>query len=457
VYESTTKARIEVDRAPARVAFPDDWVLAAAFASAGLTLAEVLLSPSLLYAAHVLALPYQRAAALFAVVAFMAIHICLELATFAAVRRISQRLETRLRLLLHRKLPSLDDRYVRTRPVSDLANRAQLVHAARDVPVLWFRALRSVLALGATTLGLVGSFPEGGPLLLAFVALVVSVPWLMTRALSELSMRLRTQASGLEQVYLDALTGAMPVRVHGSERALRVEHEGRLSDWLRTLRSLLRRSLAVQGAQAGISQLCVAAFVVAYWWSGQSTSAALLVALLALRLPAAAIDLAACHLQLRNLRSVVARLLAPLSAPETPLPATAAAPGEGLAIRTTWQRPRDLRRGARRSPRAVLLRVRSSTCAASASGIAVAPSRCSATCSCAYGLESASCWRALRAAANPRLPPCLQACARRGRDRSWFAGSISRRSAATPGGGASRLHRSSTRTMCFRPRLGSIC
>jgi ABC-type bacteriocin/lantibiotic exporter with double-glycine peptidase domain len=307
-------------------------VALATLASAGLTLAEILLAPGLLFASAALALPYQRAGALLLVAGLIGIQAWLELWTFSQVRRAGHRLESKLRLALHRKLPRLEDSYLRTRPVSDLANRAQSAHALREVPVLWLRSLRSSVALLSSTLGLIWLFPEGTTLLLLLIVIVIGGAWFGTRSLSELTLRLRAQGSALQQLALDALTAAVPVRVHGSQRALRIEHEHRLGEWSSSFRGSLQRSLVVHGLQLFVSNACVCAFIAAYAWLSKSTSPGLLVALWALRLPAAAVELAGSQVQLRNLRSIVVRLLAALAAPEIRLPAPAAASGAAVAI-----------------------------------------------------------------------------------------------------------------------------
>ena len=68
------------------------------------------------------------------------------------MQQVARSVETHLRVTFLRKLPRLEPRYFKSRPVSDMAERAHAVHRLRDVVPLaasTWRALAEVLALSA--------------------------------------------------------------------------------------------------------------------------------------------------------------------------------------------------------------------------------------------------------------------------------------------------------------------
>ena len=60
-----------------------------------------------------------------------------------------------------RKIPRLGDRYFQSRPVSDMAERAHLVHKLRSLPTLAGDILRTVWTIVIVTAALVWLDPRG--------------------------------------------------------------------------------------------------------------------------------------------------------------------------------------------------------------------------------------------------------------------------------------------------------
>jgi ABC-type bacteriocin/lantibiotic exporter with double-glycine peptidase domain len=292
------------------------WLVAAMIASAALVPGEALLLRAVLSAHHYLALDYQRAAGVAAVLVLIAALLALDLSAAAAIRRIGLGLELRFRVAFLEKLPLLPDKYLRSRPSSDMAGRGHAMHRLRGIPALWAQAARGLLTLLATATGLIWLYPGGAlwTVLLASVALVA--PSLARRSLGESGIRLRTHGSALDRFYLDALLGVTPIWVHGAERAVRCEHEKMLTEWARTARSMHVQGTGLQALQLFASTSIAVALVASYVRSGGDVSGILLLAFWALRMPAAAQELVIAQLALRSLRSVALRLLAPLAASE---------------------------------------------------------------------------------------------------------------------------------------------
>jgi ATP-binding cassette subfamily B protein len=257
------------------------------------------------------------------VLLLMAAGLWIELGSNAALRRLGLGFETRLRAGFLERLPLLDEKYLRSRPSSDMASRGHALHLVREIPVLCAQAARAALTLLATAAALVWLHPPSAALVVCGTLASLIVPHLTRRSLGEASLRMRTHACALDRFYLDALLGAIPIRVHGAERAVRSEHETLLSEWARTADALHVQSTRLQVLQAASSTAIAVALVSAYVLRGGPLSGVLLFAFWALRVPALAQELAMTQITLRSLRGTLLRLLGPLEAPlrdATPLP-----------------------------------------------------------------------------------------------------------------------------------------
>ncbi|HSO35948.1 MAG TPA: ABC transporter ATP-binding protein, partial [Labilithrix sp.] len=290
-------------------------VLAVAAAVVVTTL-DALLFRGALEASRQLTLGYQRAGGVAVLAALTGVGLALEWFVASLVHRVGRALEVRLRAGLLEKLPRLEDRYLQSRPTSDMASRGHAMQVLREIPGLAARVGRASFTLVATVVGLVWIDPHGWPWAVLGAGSAALLPYLLSRPLAERSMRMRTHASALDRFYLDALRGATPVRVHGAQRAVRREHESLLVDWSGAARSLHAQTSLMQGVQllatSAFSIVLVGSFVAR---SG-ATASLLLLVFWALRLSATGNELALTFGALRDLRNVAARLFAPLGAPE---------------------------------------------------------------------------------------------------------------------------------------------
>ncbi|WP_437580121.1 ATP-binding cassette domain-containing protein [Sorangium sp. So ce887] len=289
-------------------------------ASAAIAAIDVVVLRGLFDAVKNITVEYQRALGLLALVAFAAGGLLLELFVAHAVSRLGRALEVRFRAAFLEKLPRLEDRYLRSRPTSDMTARGHAMHLMREAPALFSRIARAALSFAATLLGVLWLYPGGAWLSLVAAAVALAAPYLARRPLVESLMRLRTHAASLERFYLDALLGVVPIRVHGAERAVRREHEALLVEWTRTGRLVHAQSTAMQAVQGLASTAVAVAIVGGYVASGGPAAALLLLVFWSLRLPVAAQELVAALLGWRNVRNASVRLFAPLAAPEMDLP-----------------------------------------------------------------------------------------------------------------------------------------
>ncbi|HET9627121.1 MAG TPA: ATP-binding cassette domain-containing protein [Kofleriaceae bacterium] len=307
--------------------------------SAALVTVNALLLRGLLEVGGQLGLPGQRAGALAAVLGFLVLGLLVELPLIGAALRMGRTLDVRLRLAFLRKIPRLDDRYFRSRLLSDMAERGHTLHTVRALPWLGVRVLSSAAQLVFTVGGIAWLSPASTPLALVTVVVAIGLPILCQPMMAERELRVRSHASALGRFYLDVLLGLLPIRVHGARPAMQRQQESLLVQWMAA-------SLKLQGASTvveGVLALCGLAMAVLMVWSvaSHTTSGLLLLVYWALALPALGQDIALVARQYPSLRNTVLRLLEPLGTPEPIEPPAADAPravvpdARGVAIEMT--------------------------------------------------------------------------------------------------------------------------
>ena len=252
------------------------------------------------------------------VVALLAGLLALELPLAWRLRRAGAALEERFRDLFMRKIPRLGDRYFQSRPVSDMAERAHLVHKLRSLPTLAGDILRTALEIVVVAAALVWLDPRGAVLTVALAAAMLLIPLAAQPAVAERDLRMRNHAGALGRYYLDALLGLVAVRTHGAEPALAREHQDRLREWVRAARAALRAALAAEAVQAIVGfGLAISLLVGMFGRAGtHDAGAALLAVYWALSLPMLGYELALHVQQVPAQRSLTLRLVEPLGAPE---------------------------------------------------------------------------------------------------------------------------------------------
>ena len=176
-----------------------------------------------------------------------------ELSLAGEALRIGRHLEMRLRMRLLEKLPKLNDRYLQSRPVSDMAERSHSLYALRSLPGQVADLMRGAWELIFTLVGIAFIAPASVPLALGVVALTFGILVLTKSALSERDLRVRIHGASLQRFYLDALLGCVPIRTHAAERAVEREHEGLLVEWARSALRPLRLTIAIESFRRTLS------------------------------------------------------------------------------------------------------------------------------------------------------------------------------------------------------------
>lgn len=293
---------------------------------AGAVLVELLLLRGFLEIGSVLGLAQHRFGAIMVLLVLVAALLLLDLAVGGGVLRAGRRLEARLRMALLEKLPRLGDRYLQSRLVSDMAQRAHALPTLRALPAMGAQFIRTSVKLVLTAAGLAWLDPPSAPMAACAVALSLGIPLASNRLLAERELRKRSHSAAMSRFYLDSLLGLVTARTHGAERSLRRGHEALVLEWARAGLRLLRGGVVIEGLQS-LAGFCLAAWLVlSYLERGGNPGGMLLFIYWALSIPVLGQELALIVRQYPAHRNVLARLLEPLGAPNETEPAGPACP-----------------------------------------------------------------------------------------------------------------------------------
>jgi ABC-type bacteriocin/lantibiotic exporter with double-glycine peptidase domain len=293
-------------------------VAAASLLAAATLVLEALLIRSAFGLGHALRLLPQRLSALAAFEIFALATLALELQVNGALLRAGRGLEIRMRMTILDRLAGLLDKYFRTRPVSDLAERGHTLHQLRQVPQIAGRGLRVAATLVFTVAAIAWLDRPGAPLAILAVALAIGVPLAARPRVQELDLRERTHSGSLVRFMLDALLGLTAVRAHAAETALRREQESLLCDWARAGIALVRTNVAVDALQALTGYGLAVMLLYRYATAGGEPGGALLIAYWALTIPALGEETGLFLRRWPILRNLTLRALEPLSAHPPP-------------------------------------------------------------------------------------------------------------------------------------------
>ncbi|HEV3076181.1 MAG TPA: ATP-binding cassette domain-containing protein [Thermoanaerobaculia bacterium] len=260
-----------------------------------------------------------RAVVLAALLVLGAAVLLFELAAAGAAQSLGRRRETVLRLRLAAKLPRLPDRYLRTRLLADLAERAHRLADLRRGPELAAATMGCGLDLLLATAGIVWLDPGLAAGAIAAGAGALAVPLLLLPRYEERSRRVRTHGGALAALYLDVLRGRAAIRTHGAASAFRRRHEELLGGWLRARRAAEAAGSWLEAGVQGLLSLVAAGLVLGHVRRHGLDPQSLVLALWAFQAAAAGQRLAL--LAGRGLpldRSLRRRIEEPLAAAEEP-------------------------------------------------------------------------------------------------------------------------------------------
>ena len=228
---------------------------------------------------------YERWLALTAMLVFLVCMLLLELGLTAATLRLGRRFETRLRVAFLEKIPRLGDRYLHSRLISDMTQRAHDLRELRTLPQLIFRMLMTFFSILLTVAGVILLIPQSALPAIAATVVCIAATFSVQPLLIEKDLRVRTHIGALSRYYLDALLGLLPIRTHRAERAFRRGHESLLVEWARASQDYIKSAIVLQGFLALVWTLFAIWLVNTYMNSGGEASGVLLLFYWALNLP----------------------------------------------------------------------------------------------------------------------------------------------------------------------------
>jgi ATP-binding cassette subfamily B protein len=246
---------------------------------------------------------------------------------------LGRRLDLGLRRTLLGRLPLLPDRYLHSRPTSDLAERAHRLHQLRELPALGAELVRTLTEIIAVTVAIAWiDINAGLPAAVAAVTAVAAAA-MAQPVLVERDLRQRSHSGALARFFLDGMLGLTTLRAHSAEPVVTAEHDRRLRDWTLSGRALAR---AVVSADA-LQRVCgVAAAAWLVWQvrdrAGAEPGTFLLLVFWAVSLPMLGARLGRLTRQWPWHRNVALRLLEPLAGPTEQPPSSAPRASGGVSI-----------------------------------------------------------------------------------------------------------------------------
>jgi ABC-type bacteriocin/lantibiotic exporter with double-glycine peptidase domain len=244
-------------------------------------------------------------------------------------------LEAHLRTALWAKLPRLPDRYLRSRPISDMAERSHSIHQLRLLPDLASDLLRNAFHLVLIGGGIAWLDPVAAPLALVAAAFTLALSLGVQVPLRERDLRLRSHIGAMGRFYLDGLLGLLAIRAHAGESAVEREHDGLLESWSAAARALYRAVVTAEAAQTLAGFGLAILIVLGPRPAGFRPADLLLLLYWALSLPVLGQAIGLLARQYPIHRNLTLRFLEPLQSPEEetgPAPKPAQPRGAGVAV-----------------------------------------------------------------------------------------------------------------------------
>jgi ATP-binding cassette subfamily B protein len=276
--------------------------------------------------------PEMRLYALAALFIFLTATFLLELPLNGAMQRVGRRLETRFRVAFLRKIPLLSDRYFHSRLTSDMTSRAHGLRSLRGLPGQALGFILAIFKLTLTLAGVIWLQPASLDFALTALLFFALFGWLSHILLEENDLRTRTHGGALSRFYLDAMQGLLPLRTHSAERAFRRQHEGLMTEWMRSNFDMVKVGLLVQGISALLYALFSAWVGFDFIRGGGPAGGGLLLFYWTLNLPVQGQAIVGFIQQYPLTRNSLLRVLEPLDAAEEGGASQAAAePAEAAA------------------------------------------------------------------------------------------------------------------------------
>ncbi len=250
------------------------------------TALEIIVYRAASSAPHIFSTLGARLGAAVAIAAFFVLVLGLEAVIRWIQRALGRYLELRLRALTFALLPRVNDTFVRSRPASDLAYRAHGLTLGRAFPELVLGTVSSVLGLVLSSAALVWINSLFLPVLLVAMLGFWAISLFARFRMRETDAKLQVHSTRLLTIFLDALRGFRPLRLHGYQNPFRLEQAKELVRWRQTGELLARSRAAIVALDAALSSLLVGGMLYVCLRRESDLRVFVLVAFWALRLPA---------------------------------------------------------------------------------------------------------------------------------------------------------------------------
>lgn len=265
--------------------------------------------------------------------------LALETATALAGSAVGRHLELRLRAATLFALRRVDDQFIRSRPTSDLAYRAHGLVRARQLPATALSAARAAADLCVTLAAIAWLDARYlAPVLVGGASLALTFALTRNRQ-RELDTRNQVHASRLLTLFLDALRGLRPIRLHGYQGAFREDQRSELARWRRTGEALAHANARLEALNGLVGTALLIAVFHAFASGKGDPRVFVLLAFWAFRLPPAIRSLVTFaqvypieRLSLTRLLEVTRYAPSAHASPEA-APAGADEEGPGVALR----------------------------------------------------------------------------------------------------------------------------
>lgn len=221
------------------------------------------------------------------ILAFFLVVLLLEVAFAVSTAAVGRLLELKLRALTSWSLPRIEDDFVRSRPTTDLASRSHgLIHIG-GVVLLATGGLRGAAQFFFLLVAFVILDWHLLPIVAGASLLAMAIPIAFKSRIASLDMREFTHSARLGAIFLDALLGVRPVRLHGYQDIFRAQQLAELSAWERTAKAGLSTGVVLESTRATLSIVLMATLLHVHWRSNHDPRTFVIMAFWAAQLPGA--------------------------------------------------------------------------------------------------------------------------------------------------------------------------
>ena len=294
---------------------PASVVLGLLVASMGLTV-EIFFLQGLLQLGQQLSNTNQRATMLAALIFFFITLLILLVAIDSLGRQQGRRIEVRLRIAFLEKIPRLPIWFFLRTQVSSLTQRGYTLRSVHVLPDLAQKFLQTGFQIVFTAVGLIWLEPSGAPIVILLVLLTVVWPYLTQPMMAQNSFGLAQETNNLSRIYLDALLGVVPVRVHSAEDTVWRRHQSMLVSWGQANLNYFNFATVVQVTGLLLTTTLMVGIILNYVWREGELGAILLVAFWATSIPMLGQRLVDSMQEYLQKRAYVQMIMQPLSIPD---------------------------------------------------------------------------------------------------------------------------------------------